>query len=172
MEIFNASNRTYFEGKKSSGALFKVEFRISVNIKLILNFKKNVYMILKIYNVSIRCIIFKNSARCLISANSLSEQNQHGKDKYQIKTLCFLTICFDVNCSCANPKKDSCTSTDRNETLTTSDVSLSCMIFNRRINEGNIERNTTQTEDVKNDNVSCANEAFTQKGGMPRFIIG
>lgn len=68
-------------------------------------FKKKVYMIIKIHNVSIRCIIFKNSARCLISENDLSEKKQHGIDKSRIKTLCFLTICFDVSCSCEYAKK-------------------------------------------------------------------
>lgn len=157
------------------GYILTVKSRLPYIYKHKTDFKflKKVYMIIKIHNVSIRCIIFKNSARCLISENDLSEKKQHGIDKSRIKTLCFLTICFDVSCSCEYAKKD--TSTGRNNTLTTSDSSLSCVIFNRRINEANNElenRNTPQTEGVKDDNVSFANEAFTQKRGMPRFMKG
>lgn len=95
--------------------------------------------------------------------------------------LCFLTMCFDINCSCVEAKKDTCTSlsnsTDKNNTLRTSDTSLNCMIFNRRINEANHELEKTtqdiQTDDVKDDVVSPPNEALTEMRGMPRrFMIG
>lgn len=95
-------------------------------------------MILKICNISIGWVIFKNYARCLISANNLSENTQHGIEKSRKRTLelCFLTTCFDVTCSCV--KIDTCTSlntnTDKNSGLTTFDTSLHCMILNTRIN--------------------------------------
>lgn len=78
-------------------------------------------------------------------------------------------MCFDVNCSCVDAKKDTCTSmstsTDKNATLTTGDTSLKCMIFNRRINEAK--------KDVKDNNGSLSNEALTKTKGMPgSFMIG
>lgn len=90
-------------------------------------------------------------------------------------------MCFDVNCSCVDAKKDTCTSmstsTDKNATLTTGDTSLKCMIFNRRINKAKneIEQTTqcTHTEYVKDNNGSLSNEALTKTKGMPgSFMIG
>lgn len=49
----------------------------------------------------------KNSVRCLISANNLSENTQHVIDQAsplkKIFELCFLIMFFDVNCLCVSP---------------------------------------------------------------------
>lgn len=135
-------------------------------------------MIPKTRNVSIGCTIFKNSVRTLISANNFSKNTHRKIDQSGKKTfkLCFLTMCFDVNCSCNDANKDTCTSmsttTDENTTLRTGDTSLHCMIFNRRIIEAKneVEKRTTtqytQTENVKDNNNSFTNQAFTKKRGM------
>lgn len=99
-------------------------------------------MILKILSVCIRCIIFNNLVSCFISANNLSQNAQCGIDQTSLLTktfeLCFLTMCFDVKCSCVDAKKDTCslnTTADGNTRLRTGETTLNCMIFNTRINE-------------------------------------
>lgn len=93
-------------------------------------------MILKILSVCIRCIIFNNLVSCFISANNLSQNTQCGIDQTSLLTktfeLCFLTMCFDVKCSCVDAKKDTCSLNTR---LRTGETTLNCMIFNTRINE-------------------------------------
>lgn len=97
-------------------------------------------------------------------------------------------MCFDVNCSCVDGKKDTCTSlsnstdknstnsADKNSTLKTSYSSLNCMIFNRRINEAKNELGKTtqysQAEDVKHVSLPT-NKTLKEMTGMPRrFLIG
>lgn len=55
--------------------------------------------------------------------------------------LCFLTVCFDVNCSCVNA------TTNINPDLRLGDTSLHCKILNTRMNEAKNElekQNATQ----------------------------
>lgn len=97
-------------------------------------------------------------------------------------------MCFDVNCSCVDGKKDTCTSlsnstdknstnsADKNSTLKPSYSSLNCMIFNRRINDAKNELEKTtqysQTEDVKDVSLPT-NNTLKKMTGMPRrFLIG
>lgn len=45
-------------------------------------------------------------------------------------------MCFDINCSCVDAKKDTCTSVNisKDKSLKTGDTCLHCMILNQRIN--------------------------------------
>lgn len=107
-------------------------------------------MILKISSVSIGCIMLNNLVSCLISANTLSQNTQCGIGLLT-KTfkLCFLTMCYDVNCACVGAKKETFTSlnttTEKNTNLNPSDAPLICTIFNTRINETKNRQTAVQT---------------------------
>lgn len=137
-------------------------------------------MILKIRNVSIGCFLFKNSDCSLISAKNLSQNTQRGIDQTHPRKntleICFLTTCFDVNCSCVDKATSLSSTRDTNTILKTSDTSLNCMILNTRINESrneqekqNIITQFKQTEGVKDDNVSLPNATMQKRGMLGRF---
>nr|XP_034308258.1 uncharacterized protein LOC117683264 [Crassostrea gigas]XP_034308259.1 uncharacterized protein LOC117683264 [Crassostrea gigas] len=92
-------------------------------------------------------------------ANNLSQNTQCGIDQTSLLTktfeLCFLTMCFDVKCSCVDAKKDTCslnTTADGNTRLRTGETTLNCMIFNTRINEtknGQEKQNDVQKREYR-----------------------
>lgn len=98
-------------------------------------------MILKIRNISIGSVIFRMSVRCIILENNLSEKiqlemNQTFPQKKTLK-ICFLTMCFDVNCSCVDANKATLCKTSANKTAPprNSDTSLYCMGLRTKITE-------------------------------------
>lgn len=138
-------------------------------------------MILKIRNISIGSVIFRISVRCIILENNLSEKiqlemNQTFPQKKTLK-ICFLTMCFDVNCSCVDANKATLCKTSANKTAPprNSDTSLYCMGLRTKITETKNEleeqniNQCKQTEDVQDDDVffsNVTNELYTQMRGI------
>lgn len=114
----------------------------------------------------------------LILENNLSDKTQH--EMYQTfpqkKTLeiCFLTMCFDVNCSCVDANKATFWKTSANKTAPprNSDTSLYCMVLRTKINEAKNEpekqniNQCKQTKDVQDDYVSFSNVTMEQMRGI------
>lgn len=84
--------------------------------------------------------MFNNSVRNLISANNISQNTQRGTDqtppRKRTLEMCFLTTCFDVNCSCVDAKEATSLSSTSNKITRLGTVyeSFHCMILNTRIN--------------------------------------